>query len=232
MFSDPPPDVLPLLKGDLVDGKDIAPGLGFIGDDVFVDQHLLARGRFARMLPAMLRKGYTLGLGIDEDTAMVVAPTREVSVIGRTGAILLDLGDAVTDKTRANFNLSNARISYLDNGDRFHLAQRGFAPGPGKEPVEKAMGEHRDFLFYTDILGNTAVLDLLVKLADSDLERAVGLAFEGPASRSPERGFEFVFTRTPDTREYATNREDAWSIYRVRMDVRPVRMQQPLYTAD
>ena len=232
MFYDPPPDVLPLLKHGLVDGKDIAPGLGFIGDDVFVDQHLLARGRFARMLPAMLRKGYTLGLGIDEDTAMVVAPTREVSVIGRTGAIVLDLGDAVTDKAKAQFNLSNARISYLDNGDRFDLAQRGFVPGPGKEPVEKTGVEHRDALLYTDILGNTAVLDLLVKLADSDLQRAVGLAFEGPASRAPERGFEFTFTRTPDTREYATNREDAWSIYRIRLDVRPVRMQQPLYTAE
>jgi cyanophycinase len=232
MFYDPPPDVLPLLKQGLVDGKDIAPGLGFIGDDVFVDQHLLARGRFARMLPAMLRKGYTLGLGIDEDTAMVVAPTREVTVIGRTGAIVLDLGDAVTDKARAHFNLSNARISYLDNGDRFDLAQRGFVPGPGKEPVEKTNAEHRDALFYTDILGNTAVLDLLIKLADSDLQRAVGLAFEGPASRAPERGFEFTFTRMPDTREYVTNREDAWSIYRIRMDVRPVRMQQPLYTAE
>ena len=232
MFYDPPPDVLPLLKHGLVDGKDIAPGLGFIGDDVFVDQHLLARGRFARMLPAMLRKGYTLGLGIDEDTAMVVAPTREVSVIGRTGAIVLDLGEAVTDGARAQFNLSNARISYLDNGDRFSLAQRGFTPGPGKEPVDRLRPEHRDALFYTDILGNTAVLDLLVKLADSDLQRAVGLAFEGPASRAPERGFEFTLTRMPDTREYVTNREDAWSIYRIRMDVRPVRMQQPLYTAD
>jgi cyanophycinase len=232
MFYDPPLDVLPLLKQGLVDGKDIAPGLGFIGDDVFVDQHLLARGRFARMLPAMLRKGYTLGLGIDEDTAMVVAPTREVSVIGRTGAIVLDLGEAVTDKARAHLNLSNARISYLDNGDRFSLAQRGFIPGPGKEPVAKMGAEHRDALFYTDILGNTAVLDLLVKLADSDLQRAVGLAFEGPASRAPERGFEFTFTRMPDTREYVTNREDAWSIYRIRMDVRPVRMHHPLYTAE
>jgi cyanophycinase len=232
MFYDPPPDVLPLLKQGVVDGKDIAPGLGFIGDDVFVDQHLLARGRFARMLPAMLRKGYTLGLGIDEDTAMVVAPTREVTVIGRTGAIVLDLGEAVTDKARAHFNLSNARISYLDNGDRFSLAQRGFVPGPRKEPVEKMGAEHRDALFYTDILGNMAVLDLLVTLVDSDLQRAVGLAFGGPASRAPERGFEFTFTRMSDTREYVTNREDAWSIYRIRMDVRPVRMHQPLYTAE
>jgi cyanophycinase len=91
MFYDPPLDVLPVLKHGVVDGKDVAPGLGFIGDDVFVDQHLLARGRFARMLPAMLAKGYTLGLGIDENTAAVVGPARDVTVIGYRGALVLDL---------------------------------------------------------------------------------------------------------------------------------------------
>jgi cyanophycinase len=73
---------------------------------------------------------------------------------------------------------------------------------------------------------------MLEKLVDSNLERAIGLAFEGPGSRAPERGFEFTFTRVPDSREYVTNKEDAWSIYRIRMDVRPVRMQQPLYTVE
>jgi cyanophycinase len=232
MFYDPPLDVIPLLKHGVVDGKDIAPGLGFIGDDVFIDQHLLVRGRFARMLPAMLRKGYTLGLGIDENTAAVVGPAREVSMVGHTGAIVLDLSEAGTDKAKPGFNLSNARISYLDNGDRFNLVSRTFVPGPGKEPVDKTMREHREALFYTDILGNTSVVHLLEKLVDSDLQRAIGLAFEGPASRAPERGFEFTFTRVPDSREYVTNREDAWSIYRIRMDVRPVRMQQPLYTVE
>ncbi|WP_229507842.1 cyanophycinase [Massilia sp. Dwa41.01b] len=232
MFFDPPPDVAPLLKHGVVEGKDIAPGLGFIGDDIFIDQHLLARGRFARMLPAMLNKGYTLGLGIDEDTAAVVAPDRQVTMIGRTGAIVLDLKGATTDKAQPQFNLSNARISYLDNGDRFDLVKRSFQHGTGKEAVDKTRPEHRAALFYPDILGNTAVLDLLVKLVDSDLQRAVGLAFEGPASAAPERGFEFTFTRMPDSGEYVANREDAYSIYRIRMDVRPVRMAQPLYTAE
>jgi cyanophycinase len=76
MFYDPPLEVLPMLKNGVVDGKDVAPGLGFVGDDVFIDQHFLIRGRFARMLPAMLARGYTLGLGIDENTAVVVAPSR------------------------------------------------------------------------------------------------------------------------------------------------------------
>ncbi len=232
MFHDPPLDVMPVLKNGVVDGKDIAPGLGFIGTDVFVDQHLLARGRFARMLPAMLSKGYTLGLGIDENTAVVVGPSRDVTVIGYRGALVLDLAQATTDRSQPGFNLTNARISYLDSGDRFNLATRTFVPGPGKEPVDRKYVEHRPPIFYTDILGNTAVADLLEKLADSDLQRAVGVAFGGPDSPSPERGFEFTFTRVPDSAEYVTNREDAYSVYRIRMDVRPVRVHQPFYTTE
>jgi cyanophycinase len=232
MFYDPPLDVMPVLKNGVVDGKDVAPGLGFIGTDVFVDQHLLARGRFGRMLPAMLAKGYTLGLGIDENTAAIVGPARDVTVIGYRGALVLDLAGASTDKAKPGFNLSNARISYLDSGDRFNLATRTYVPGPDKEPVDRKYVEHRAPIFYTDILGNTAVADLLEKLVDSDLQRAVGVAFEGPDSQSPERGFEFTFTRMPDTAEYVTNREDAYSVYRIRMDVRPVRMHQPFYTTE
>ncbi|KQY12369.1 cyanophycinase [Massilia sp. Root133] len=232
MFYDPPLEVMPVLKNGVADGKDVASGLGFIGDDVFVDQHLLARGRFGRMLPAMLAKGYTLGLGIDENTAAVVGPARDVTVIGYRGALVLDLAGATTDKTKPGFNLANARISYLDSGDRFNLATRAYAPGPGKEPVDRQYVEHRAPIFYTDILGNTAVADLLEKLVDSDLQRAVGVAFEGPDSQSPDRGFEFTFTRVPDTAAYVTNREDAYSIYRIRMDVRPVRVHQPFYTLE
>jgi cyanophycinase len=231
MFYDPPLEVLPMLKHGIVDGKDVAPGLGFVGDDVFIDQHFLIRGRFARMLPVMLAKGYTLGLGIDENTAVVVGPSREVTVIGYRGALVLDLAGATVDKAQPNFNLSNARISYLDSGDRFKLASREYVPGPDKEPLKNIDREHREAIFTTDILGNTSVVNLLEKLTDSDQQRAVGIAFEGPGSKTPERGFEFTFTRVPDTREYATNREDAYSIYRIRMDVRPVKMQVPLYSA-
>src|SRR5205085_537347 len=119
MFFDPPPEVLPMLKNGVVDGKDMAPGLGFVGDDVFIDQHFLIRGRFARMLPVMLAKGYTLGLGIDENTAAVVGPSRDVTIIGYRGALVLDLAGATTNKAQPAFNVSDARISYRDSRDRF-----------------------------------------------------------------------------------------------------------------
>jgi len=223
---------LPTLRDGITDGRDIAPGLGFIGDDVFVDQHLLVRGRFARMLPVMLAKHYRLGLGIDENTAAVVAPDRSIAVIGYKGALLLDLGQASVDGTRPGFNVANARISYLDSGDRYDPSRDRYTPGPDKERVDAADPSYRGPLFAPDILGNTAVVDLLMKLCDSDQVRATGIAFGNPDGTAPERGFEFTFTRTPESEGWESNRADTYSVYRVRMDVRPVRLTLPLYKVE
>jgi len=190
------------------------------------------RGRFARMLPVMLAKHYRLGLGIDENTAAVVAPDRSIAVIGYKGALLLDLGQASVDGTRPGFNVANARISYLDSGDRYDPSRDRFTPGPDKERVDAADPSYRGALFAPDILGNTAVVDLLMKLCDSDQVRATGIAFGNPDGTAPERGFEFTFTRTPDSEGWESNRADSYSVYRVRMDVRPVRLTLPLYRAE
>jgi cyanophycinase len=223
---------LPTLLDGIVDGHDIAPGLGFIGKDVFVDQHLLVRGRFARMLPAMLARHYRIGLGIDENTAAVVTGGHVVDIIGYKGAILLDLGQASVDASRPGFTLSNARISYLDSGDRYDVAASRFTPGPDKEKVDTTDPSWRGPLFSNDVFGNTSVVDLLWKLCDSDQARAVGIAFGSPDTGAAGRGFEFSFTRVPESEAYASNRAETYSVYRIRMDVRPIRVAQPLYQAE
>jgi cyanophycinase len=220
---------LPTLLDGVNDGHDIAPGLGFIGKDVFVDQHLLVRGRFARMLPAMLARHYRIGLGIDENTAAVVSGGHVVDILGYKGAILLDLGRASVDASPPGFTLSDARISYLDSGDRYDFTSNRFTPGPDKERVDAADPSYRGPLFSNDVFGNTTVVDLLWKLCDSDQARAVGIAFGGPESGAAGRGFEFSFTRVPETEGYASTRADTYSVYRIRMDVRPIRVTQPLY---
>ena len=68
--------VINMLKMGVHEGDEIAPGLGFIGNDVFIDQHLLVRGRFARMILAMDKMKYRHGLGVDENTAMVIKPKK------------------------------------------------------------------------------------------------------------------------------------------------------------
>jgi cyanophycinase len=226
MFHDAKP-VVPTLKQGVRDGKEIAPGLGFIGPDVFIDQHLLVRGRFARMLPVMVKKGYKVGLGIDENSALVVSPAREVEIVGYKGAMLVELSAAARDPKQPRFNLANARVSYLDQGDRYHLAT-GALSTP-KERLDAGKPYFKGPLFSADIAGNTAVADLIEKLVDSDQQTAIGIAVGSPREPDPELGFEFVFTRVPETAGYMATLSEAYSVHRVRLDVRPIRVRQPLY---
>ena len=228
MFGQPRA-VLATLKQGLSDGRHITQGLGFIGDDVFIDQHLLVRGRFARMLPAMLAKGYKIGLGIDENTAMVVGPQRDVEVIGYRGALLVDLTNAATRD--GTFNLSNGRLSYLDNGDRFNLASGVFTPASDKAEGKIDAGKpyYREPLFTADILGNGTVVDLMGKLIDSDQVDAIGLSLDSATAEQPDLGFEFKLSRTGDSVGYQSPFSETYSVYNVRLDIRPIVVQRPLY---
>ena len=222
---------LDMLKQGVTDGNEIAPGLGFIGDDVFVDQHLLVRGRFARMIPVMLKKGYQIGLGIDENSAMVVNARRDVEIIGYSGALLLDLSAAITDRGIKGFNISNATISYLDRGDKFNLVTREFTPSADKadNKLDPNQPDMRGTVYTNDILGNNAVLDLMVNLIDNAQQEAIGIAFGNPRDSSPDLGFEFRFSKTINSVGYSSTEVEAYSVLKLRMDIRPIQLQQPLY---
>jgi len=233
MFDDAPP-VLAVLQRGVRDGAEMAPGLGFIGEDVFVDQHLLVRGRFARMLPLMLKKGYRRGIGIDENTALVVGPGQDSEVIGYKGVLMLELAEATVDRAVPAFNVSNASISYLDHGDRVNLASGALTPSPDKikGKVDPAAPEYRGPIYAADILGNTTVVDLMARLIDSDQPAALGLAFGGPGGpggQASAPGFEFRFSRTGASTGYASASSEAYSVYRLRLDVRPVALSWPAY---
>jgi cyanophycinase len=221
--------VLSTLKRGVADGMEMAPGIGFIGDDVFVDQHLLVRGRFARMLPVMLTKGYKMGLGIDENTAMIIHPNRDVEVLGYKGALMIDLRSATTEP--GDFNVSNGRLSYLDNGDRFNMASHVFTPSPDKAAgkFDPARPYYKGPLFTADVLGHTTIVDLMTKLLDSDQPDAIGIAFGSPRDLQADLGFEFRLSRINDSVGYASAVADAYSIYNVRLDVKPIKIQQPFY---
>jgi cyanophycinase len=224
-----PRTVLATLKLGVEEGEEITDGLGFVGDDVFIDQHLLVRGRFARMLPAMLKKGYKLGLGIDEDTAMVVLPNRDVEVIGYKGALVLDLSNAIVHE--GAFNVTNVRVSYLDNGDHFNIVTRECTPSDDKadNKLDPSRPYYREPLFTADILGNSTVVDLMSKLIDSDQPDAIGITLGSPNGVQPDLGFEFRFTRTDDSAGYQSSSMESYSIYNVRLDIRPILIRRPLY---
>jgi cyanophycinase len=221
---------LQVLQNGVDDGNELAPGLGFIGKDVFVDQHLIIRGRFARMLPAMLKKAYKRGLGIDENTAVVINPHRDAEVIGYKGAIWFDLAQATVDPTLGAFNISNASISYLDHGDRINLDTGVMTPSSDKVEgkVDFAQPGNHSPLFSADILGNTTLVDLMSELVDSAQPQATGLAFGGPDANAALPGFAFTLRRTSVTEGYESATSEAYSVYRMRLDVQPVKVGWPV----
>lgn len=220
MFHDPRP-TLAMLQQGVAQGRDLAPGLGFIGGQVFIDQHFLVRGRFARMLPAMLHAGYKLGLGIDENTAVVVRAQRELEVVGYKGVLLADLAQAST--TPGPFNVANARLSYLDRGDRFDLASGRHTPAPDKaggrlDPARPAL---RGALYANDILANNAIVELMERLMESDQPEALGIAAGDPRAAPPQPAFHFRLSRDAASVGYASDSAEAYSLLNVRLDAAP-----------
>ena len=160
---------------------------------------------------------------------MVVGPTREVEVVGYRGALLVDLSQAKFKD--GLFNVTNARLSYLDNGDRFNLATRAFTPARDKADgrVDPGKPYYREPLFSADILGNSTVVDLMARLIDSDQPEAIGLSLDSPNGVLPDLGFEFKLSRTDDSVGYMSPLSEAYSVYNVRLDIRPIVVQRPLY---
>lgn len=105
----------------------MAPGMEFI-DGVVIDQHFAQRGRLGRLLSAVAQYPHHLGLGIDEDTAVVVRGT-EFEVIGRGAVSVVDAG-ALLFSNLGNLRHNDAlalcgvKLHVLPAGYRFLLRER------------------------------------------------------------------------------------------------------------
>ena len=67
----------------------MAHGMGLL-EDVVIDQHFAQRGRINRLLAAVAQNPYVLGVGIDEDTALVVGADAKCEVIGSQTVTIVD----------------------------------------------------------------------------------------------------------------------------------------------
>ncbi len=110
----------------------MAPGMGLVRD-VIIDQHFAERGRMGRLLGAVAHNPRVLGLGIDEDTAVMVEGDR-FQVIGSGGVYVVD-GSGVTycnvaeARVECALSMHDVRVHVLSSGDGFDLkARKPIAP--------------------------------------------------------------------------------------------------------
>lgn len=240
MFRDAP-DNMQILKGQWRDGREYDRGLGFVAPTLFVDQHFLKRGRIGRMLPAMRALGYTLGLGVEENTAAVIKGS-EVEIVGARGALLVDLAEATSDAKLPAFNLRGAVLSYLDRGDKHDLQSGVTTPAAHKlreSRIDPAASDYKPLLrydhYFLDILGDSSIVLAMAQLLDGPAPEVRGLAYRvrpRPGDLSPELGFEFRLYKGPGLVGWfsgALGGED-YTVLKARLDVIPVRMASPLFT--
>jgi len=240
MFRDAP-DNMQVLKGQWRDKREYDRGLGLVGPELFVDQHFLKRGRIGRMLPAMRALGYTLGLGVEENTAAVVKGS-EVEIVGARGALLVDLSEASTDSKLPAFNLRGALLSYLDRGDRHDLRTGVTTPAAHKLREPRIDPNANDYKptrrfdnYFLDILGDGSIVTAMAQLLEGPTPEVRGLAWRAkprPGDLSPELGFEFRLYKGPGTVGWLSGAfgNDDYTVLKVRLDVAPVRMASPMFT--
>ncbi len=105
----------------------MAPGMEFV-DGVVIDQHFAERGRLGRLLSAVAQYPHHLGLGIDEDTAVVVRG-QTLRVIGRGAVSVVDAGTLThtnleTVHKDGSLALCGVKLHILPDGYGFHLRTR------------------------------------------------------------------------------------------------------------
>lgn len=104
-----------------------AQGLGLLPGSI-VDQHFGQRDRFGRLLNLVASSPDLLGIGLDEDTAILVTDETELEVVGRGSVFCVDMRAALTDAATARgtspLMISGAVVHFLPHGARFDLSSR------------------------------------------------------------------------------------------------------------
>jgi cyanophycinase len=110
-------------EGNLVE-QYLGPGLGLLGYEAIIDTHFSQRRRLQRLFLVVASNRQLFGIGIDEDTALIVRGHRG-EVVGAGGVTFVDGRDTVRfdnaddlDRGR-QLTLSHLRVGIV--GTRYHL---------------------------------------------------------------------------------------------------------------
>jgi cyanophycinase len=106
----------------------MAHGMGFLSEAV-VDQHFAQRGRINRLLSSVAQNPHVMGIGIDEDTALIVGPDRVCEIVGSQTVTIIDGKNIIySNISESNQNqplaISNVLLHILPAGYGFDLNLR------------------------------------------------------------------------------------------------------------
>jgi cyanophycinase len=105
----------------------VTTGLEFLRD-VCIDTHFVHRGRFIRLAQVIITNPTCIGIGIEEDTAIVVSRGVNIEVAG-TGLVIITEGFHITESNIHEFSedkpvtAKDLRLHLLASGDTYEIPQ-------------------------------------------------------------------------------------------------------------
>ena len=125
------------LKGEVK----ITTGLGFM-DDVIFDSHFEKRGRFGRLAQAVASNPSCIGIGLGEDTAMLIKDGNTMEAIGSGLVVILD-GHDIRHSNIADIpdgcpiSIENMKVHFCEKGNGYKVIERLFIPEVSEGAVVK-----------------------------------------------------------------------------------------------
>jgi cyanophycinase len=117
-----------LIKGEVK----ITTGLAFI-KDVIIDSHFDKRGRFGRLAQAVSSNPSCIGIGLGEDTGVLITDNNHLEAIGSGLVVIVDGHDIhhsnIADLAEGSpISIENLIVHVMTRGNAYDLRERKFMP--------------------------------------------------------------------------------------------------------
>jgi cyanophycinase len=99
---------------------EVKPGLGLL-PGVLLDQHFAERGRYPRLMHAVLAQPTLLGIGLSEETALIIRHGQSAEVFGEEAVVVVDAATVTHNNLKG---LSEDEV-ISGHGLRLHLLVKG-----------------------------------------------------------------------------------------------------------
>ena len=105
-------------------------GLGFISN-VIIDSHFVKRGRFGRLIEAVGTHPRAVGIGLGEDTGVLITNGNQIETIGSNLVIIIDglhinYNNTTQVKKGTALSIENLIMHVLAKGNLYDIAERTF----------------------------------------------------------------------------------------------------------
>ncbi len=116
------------LKGEVK----ITTGLGFV-KSIIIDSHFEKRGRFGRLVQAVAANPSSIGIGLGEDTGMLITEGNKMEAIGSGLVVIVDghdiLHSNIADIPDGNpISIENLKVHFCEKGNGYLIKERKYLP--------------------------------------------------------------------------------------------------------